>query len=871
MLVNLINNIAFLIALVAAGQILVSRFPVETLSRKASLGLLFGGVALLGMANPVGFLPGVFFDGRSIALAVVGVVGGGLAAIIAAGMAAVYRYQLGGIGAPVGIMVVLLSALLGVLARQWWLRRSRPPQAIDYFALGLLVQFMQLAAFTQVPNRAGYAFIEQAWWILLLFYPPATVLLCLSFRNHEQQLIDKSTLQAAQEAVAAEERESMQRFHAYFDHSIVGLAITSQEKGWIEVNNALCSALGYSREELTPMTWADLTYPEDLAADVKQFNRMLNGEISSYAMDKRFIHKDGHLVYTRLAVSHVRKPDGDLDYVVAMVEDISDRKKSELALEEARYRLDMAVEASGLGIWDTNITTGQNYHSHQMRTMLGYEEHELSTTWKDWAKITHPDDMALAQAKIAALAENPDQPYETIFRVTAKDGSLHWIESRGRVTEFKDGKVIRMAGTHLDITERKRTEAELESYREHLQDLVDSRTAELLTAKEVAEAASRAKSTFLANMSHELRTPMNGVLGMINLAKRSMADTRGQDHLNKAKHSAERLLVVLNDILDLSKIEADRMVLEESPLQLAVVIENLKATLDPKINEKGLQLELDVPAELMHRTFRGDPLRIGQILLNLLGNAIKFSPQGVVVLRARLIEQTATASQLRFEISDSGIGIDPEAQERLFQPFEQADNSMTRKYGGTGLGLAICKRLVQLMDGKIGVESTPGKGSTFWFSVRLKDIDQTASQATAVTEILTNGQRLIDQYAGAHILLAEDEPITQEISLALLEDVRLTVDLAGDGLQALTLARQKHYAVILMDMQMPKMNGVETAQAIRANSLNMSTPILSMTANAFDDDRKVCLAAGMNEHISKPVSPEKLYETLFRWLEKREP
>jgi PAS domain S-box-containing protein len=334
MFVNLINNVAFLVSLVAIGQIVVDRFHRKSLNRRVLLGLLFGGVALLGMANPVIFLPGVIFDGRSMVLVVAGVVGGGVTAAIAAGMAAVYRYQLGGAGAPVGIFVALLPALLGALARNWWQRRVQPPRLIEYLLLGLLVQFIQLSAFTQIPNRAGYAFIEQAWWVLLLFYPLGTMLLCQIFHNHEARLIDKEALRRAQDAVIAEERTSMQRFHAYFDHSIVGLAITSLEKGWIDVNDALCTTLGYTRDELTRTNWAELTHPEDLAADQAQFSRLLAGEINGYAMDKRFIHKDGHLVDTRLAVSTVCKPDGSLDYVVAMVEDVSDRRKAEKEYED---------------------------------------------------------------------------------------------------------------------------------------------------------------------------------------------------------------------------------------------------------------------------------------------------------------------------------------------------------------------------------------------------------------------------------------------------------------------------------------------------------------------------------------------------------
>jgi CheY-like chemotaxis protein len=224
--------------------------------------------------------------------------------------------------------------------------------------------------------------------------------------------------------------------------------------------------------------------------------------------------------------------------------------------------------------------------------------------------------------------------------------------------------------------------------------------------------------------------------------------------------------------------------------------------------------------------------------------------------------------QVRFEVIDTGIGIAPEVQARLFQSFEQADNSMTRKYGGTGLGLAISKRLVQLMRGAIGVESTLGKGSTFWFVVPLKKQEQSAVPPAPTFSALTAEQRLQVDYAGTRILLAEDEPVSQEISRYSLEDVGFIVDIAEDGQQALQLARQNRYSLILMDMQMPTMNGVEATQAIRTDSLNMTTPVLAMTANVFDEDRQICLDAGMNDHIAKPLNPQRLYETLLRWLEK---
>jgi two-component system sensor histidine kinase/response regulator len=988
MLITLFNNIAFLIALAAAGQIVISRFQKDLRNRQILLGLLFGGVALLGMLNPVNYSPGVIFDGRSIVLSVAGVVGGGLAAAIAAVMAAIFRYQLGGNGATVGILVVLLSALLGVLARQWWLRRNILPKSIDFLALGLVVQVVQLAALTQIPERAGYAFIEQAWWVLLLFYPLATMLLCLIFRNHEQQLLDQQALASARDAVAAAERAGMQRFHAYFDHSIVGLAITSLEKGWIEVNDALCATLGYTREEITRMTWTDLTYPEDLAADLAQFNRMLAGEINSYAMDKRFIHKDGHLVETRLAVSHVRKQDGSLDYVVAMVEDISERKQVEKALlHEQRLSADIInalpgvfymFDASGrflrwnrhfkviTGYSDSELATmqgpdffsgddrqrvghamqqvflegqasveasfrdrhgnGTPYHFSGTRVVLddqpyllgvgldltervkaeqilGHERAILRTlidTLPDLVWLKDSDGVYLrcnkrfeqffgaSEAEILGktdydfvnqeladffrrhdrLAMERDGPSINEEEVTfSHDGHRERLETTKVPMRDAQGQLVGVLGIAHDITQRKAAETELLQYRDHLEELVASRTAELANAKDAAEAASRAKSAFLANMSHELRTPMNGIMGMLALARQRMADLKGLDQLDKAQGAAKHLLGVLNDILDLSKIEAERMVLEDVPLKLGGIIENLTSVLGNKAVEKGLSLEIDLPEPLAWLPLMGDPLRLGQILLNLAGNAIKFTERGQVILRVRPVTETADAANIRFEVADTGIGIGPEAQARLFTSFEQADNSMTRKYGGSGLGLAISKRLVQLMGGEIGVESAPGLGSTFWFTIRLVRQGSSAVPSVPSSDASEADARLGRDYSDTRLLVAEDEPVNREIACLQLEAAGLSIDLAEDGQQALELARRNVYALILMDMQMPNLNGIDATRAIRADSLNQTTPILAMTANAFDEDRQACLDAGMNDHIAKPVDPDMLYVTVLRWLE----
>lgn len=452
----------------------------------------------------------------------------------------------------------------------------------------------------------------------------------------------------------------------------------------------------------------------------------------------------------------------------------------------------------------------------------------------------------------------------------ASDGYEGIFETTKTPMYASNSQLIGVLGIAHDITERKQLLSELETHRANLEKKVSARTHELLVARDAADAANRAKSTFLSNMSHELRTPMNGVMGMIELALRRAVDPVQADQLSKAKKASQHLMCIINDILDLSKIDADRLQLEQTEFRLGEALENLVSMMGPQATQKGLRLLVHLDEGLPKRHFLGDLLRLEQVLLNLVGNALKFTERGSISINASLIEEGPEIAVVRWEVTDTGIGIDPKVQDGLFDAFQQADNSTTRKYGGTGLGLAISQRLVHLMGGEIGFASQPKQGSTFWFTIRLKPCLPAAVAAHPEVSPDSAEARLSAQYCGALILLAEDEPINQEVSRDLLERAGLLVDVANDGKTALALARQKHYAAILMDMRMPNLNGVDATRAIRADSLNSATPILAMTANAFSEDKDECLQAGMNDHIAKPVDPEVLYKTLLRWLEQPE-
>ncbi len=633
-------------------------------------------------------------------------------------------------------------------------------------------------------------------------------------------------------------RESEKRFRGTFENAAVGIANVDFEGRWLSVNQRLCDIVGYTREELLQKTFQEITYPEDLASSLEKFIPFTQGKLPDFSLQKRYVRKDGSTVWVELCESLQRDETGRPLYVIVMIQDISERKRLEEELRESEQRWRNLTEALPQLVWTATPDGTCDYFSTQWTEHTGIPESRL-LGWQ-WLETLHPDDheptRQLWTNSVAGLG-----PYDVEYRVRRKDGAYRWFKTRGVPIRNCQGRTCKWFGTCTDITESKLA------------------AEELRLAKEAAVSANRAKDEFLANVSHEIRTPMNAIMGMTDLVLGTSLSDDQRQSLKTVKAAADNLLNILNDLLDFSKIEAGKLELDPADFSLRSALGDTLRTLAMRAHMKGLELvshvQPDVPDALV-----GDVGRLRQVLLNLVGNAIKFTEEGEVVVRTEVAGAGLEEVRVHFVVSDTGIGIAAEKQEKIFRAFEQEDTSTTRKYGGTGLGLTIAARLVALMGGTIRVDSEPGRGSTFAFTA------QFGRQPHPPERIAAGSPIKLDNLP---VLIIDDNATNRRILEEWLRGWQMEPLAVGDGVAAMdtlwdAATRGRPYPLVLLDARMPDTDGLVLAARIRKRPELSATRIILLTSGDMPGNLARLRELRIDAQLLKPAQQDELLETIYQ-------
>jgi PAS domain S-box-containing protein len=646
--------------------------------------------------------------------------------------------------------------------------------------------------------------------------------------------------------------ESESRFRTMADSSPMGIWVTDAQGRNCFVNRTYLEFCAVTAEQVERDKWKSLIHPDDAPEFFKEFEHALK-EHTPFHAERRSLRADGAWRWVESRAVPRFSPDGEFLGMVGSSQDITERKHAEQALRASEEKFRQIAENIREVFFIASASGAELlYISPAAEEVWGVPLESLYRNPMSWADAIHPDDQA--KARLLAARQLQGEPVASEFRILTPGGTEKWIRSRTSPIRDEDGNLSRVVGIAEEITERKQYEKEL------------------IQAREDADAANQAKSRFLANMSHEIRTPMNGVIGMNQLLLGTDLTAEQRRYVEVAQASGRTLLSLIDDILDLSKIEAGRALLENLDFSLNHTVKEVTQLLREQAGAKGLNMVSRVSPQIPE-LLRGDAHRLRQVLTNLIANAIKFTDRGEITLEAELESQSANAASVRFKVTDTGIGMRKDQIPALFSPFVQADASTTRRYGGSGLGLAISKQLVEMMGGRIGVKSREGQGSTFWFTATFGQValdprhSAPPSAAFRGDKTAASPANRVSRGHGEKVLVAEDNLTNREVILAQLRKLGYEAAAVANGAEAVEAVARERFDLVLMDCQMPLMDGYEATHRIRRTA-HPRIPIVALTASAMPPDKQRCLSEGMDDYLAKPVELPHLAAVLAKWIPK---